>query len=63
MGGVQFFLGQDSGDENDSDREDKGPDLKRLRHGKQVNKKTKSKERQVAAAKAFLKKVVFIFWL
>jgi protein SDA1 len=57
MGGVQFFLGRDKDDEKDSESEDEGPDLKQLRHGQQVGKKTKSKERQVAAAKAILKKV------
>ena len=57
MGGVQFFIGRDKDDENDSESEDEGPDLKQLRHGQLVGKKTKSKERQIAAAKAMLKKV------
>lgn len=57
MGGVQFFIGRDKDDEKDSESEDEGPDLKQLKHGQQVGKKTKSKERQIAAAKAMLKKV------
>ena len=57
MGGVQFFLGGDKDDEKDSSSEDEGPDLKQLKHGLQVNKKTKGKERQIAAAKAVLRKV------
>jgi hypothetical protein len=58
MGGVQFFLGRDKDDEKDSDSDgDDGPNLKQLRHTQQVGKKTKSKERQIAAAQAFLKKV------
>jgi protein SDA1 len=57
MGGVQFFLGRDHDDEKDDDSdEDNVPDLKQLRHAKEVGKKTKSKERQLAAAKASLKK-------
>lgn len=60
MGGVQFFLGRDKDDEKDSESEDEGPDLKQLRHGQQVGKKTKSKERQIAAAKAILKKVCIL---
>jgi protein SDA1 len=57
MGGVHFFLGRDNDDEKDSDSEDEVPDLKKLRHGQQVGKKTKSRDRQIAAAKALLKKV------
>ena len=60
LGGVQFFLGRDKDEEDkDSDDEDEDlPDLKKLRHAKEVGKKTKSKERQIAAAKALLKKVL-----
>jgi hypothetical protein len=57
MGGVQFFMGKDSDDDKDSESEDDLPDLKALRHGQLVGKKTKSKERQIALAKAVLKKV------
>ena len=57
MGGVQFFLGRDQDDEKDSESDDEGPDLKKLQHGQQIGKKKKSKERQIAAAKAILKKV------
>jgi hypothetical protein len=57
MGGVQFFMGKDHEDEKDSDDDDDLPDLKALRHGQLVGKKTKSKERQLALAKAVLKKV------
>lgn len=59
LGGVQFFLGRDKDDEKDSDSDSDGdlPDMKRLQHGQQVGKKSKSKERQLAAAKALLKKV------
>lgn len=56
MGGVQFFLGRDKDDEKDSESDDDGPDMQQLRHAKTVGKKTKSKERQIAAAKAILKK-------
>jgi len=60
LGGIQFFLGRDKDEEEkDSDFEgDDLPDLKKLRHGKDVGKKTKSKERQIAAAKALIKKVL-----
>lgn len=58
LGGVQFFLGRDKDDEKDSDSDDDLPDMKRLQHGQQVGKKSKSKERQLAAAKALLKKVL-----
>lgn len=59
MGGVQFFLGREKDEEekDSEDEEDDLPDLKKLRHGKDVGKKTKSKERQIAAAKALIKKV------
>ena len=57
MGGVQFFLGHDQENDKESESEDDGPDLKQLRHGQQVGKKKKSKERQIAAAKALVKKV------
>lgn len=57
LGGVQFFLGRDKDEENDSESEDEGPDIKQLRHGQTVGKKTKSKERQLKSAKAILKKV------
>jgi len=56
MGGVQFFLGREKDDDKDSDSEDEGPDLKKLRHSGKVGKHTKSKERQIEAAKALLKK-------
>jgi len=56
-GGVQFFLGRDKDDEKDSDSDDDVPDVKRLQHGQKVGKKSKSKERQLAAATALLKKV------
>jgi protein SDA1 len=60
LGGVRFFLGRDKDEEEeDSGEEDNLPDLKKLRHGKEVGKKTKSKERQIAAAHAFIKKVLF----
>jgi protein SDA1 len=60
LGGVRFFLGRDKDEEDkDSSGEDNDlPDLKKLRHGKEVGKKTKSKERQIAAAHALLKKVL-----
>jgi hypothetical protein len=58
MGGVQFFMGKDDDEDKDSDGDDDLPDLKALRHGQLVGKKTKSKERQLALAKAILKKVV-----
>jgi len=60
MGGVRFFLGRDT-DEGEKDSDEEGddlPDLKKLRHGKEVGKKTKSRERQIAAAKALIKKVL-----
>jgi protein SDA1 len=57
LGGVQFFLGRDKDEEKDSDSDDDLPDMKRLKHGQQVGKKSKSKDRQLAAAKALLKKV------
>jgi protein SDA1 len=59
LGGVQFFLCRDTDkDEKDSSDEDGDlPDLKKLRHGKEVGRKTKSKERQIAVAKAMLRKV------
>lgn len=57
LGGVQFFMGKDNEEDKDSDDDDDLPDLKALRHGQQVGKKTKSKERQLALAKAILKKV------
>jgi hypothetical protein len=60
MGGVQFFLGRDKDDDDDSEPDDDGPDLKQLRHGQQVGKKTKSRERQITAAKALLKRVVLL---
>ena len=59
MGGVQFFLGRDKEDDKDSESDDDGPDLKQLRHTQQVGKKKKSKERQIEAAQALLKKVPF----
>jgi protein SDA1 len=61
LGGVQFFLGTDKDDEKDSDSDDDIPDVKRLQHGQQVGKKSKSKDRQIAAAKALLKKVLYPF--
>jgi protein SDA1 len=57
MGGIQFFLGRDKDEDKGSESESEGPDLKHLQHGQQVGKKTKSKERQIAAAKALLRKV------
>jgi protein SDA1 len=57
MGGVQFFMGRNNDDDKDSDSEDDLPDMKSLRHAQEVGKKTKSKERQIALAKAVLKKV------
>ena len=61
LGGVQFFLGTDKDDEKDSDSDDDIPDVKQLQHGQQVGKKSKSKDRQIAAAKALLKKVLYPF--
>jgi protein SDA1 len=58
-GGVQFFLGRDKDDAKDSDSDDDLPDVTRLQHGQQVGKKSKSKDRQIAAAKALLKKVPY----
>jgi protein SDA1 len=60
LGGVRFFLGRDKDEEekDSSDEDNELPDLKKLRHGKEVGKKTKSKERQIAAAHALLKKVL-----
>lgn len=49
-------MGRDNDEDKDSDSDDELPDLKALRHGQQVGKKTKSKERQIALAKAALKK-------
>lgn len=62
LGGVQFFLGREKDDDNDSDPEKDGPDLKQLRHGQQVGKKSKSRDRQIAAAKALLKKVISLLF-
>ena len=62
LGGVQFFLGGDKDDAKDSDSDDDLPDVKRLQHGQQVGKKSKSKDRQIAAAKAILKKVPYPLW-
>jgi protein SDA1 len=59
MGGVQFFLGRDKDDDKDSESDDDGPDLRQLRHSQLTGKKKKSKERQIEAAKALLKKVPF----
>lgn len=60
---MQFFLGSDKEEGNDSESEDDGPNLKQLRHGQTVGKKTKSKERQIVAAKAILKKVNSIVYM
>jgi hypothetical protein len=59
LGGVQFFLGREKEEEDDSEDDNEAPNLKQLRHGLTVGKKTKSKERQIMAAKAILKKVPF----
>ena len=58
LGAVQFFLGRDKKEQEESESEDEGPDLKQLQHAHEVGKKKKSKERQLAAAKALLKKVI-----
>jgi protein SDA1 len=53
---VQFFLGKDKDEEKDSESEDDVPDLKKLQHSRTVGKTRKSKERQIEAARALLKK-------
>lgn len=53
---VHFFLGSDE-DKDDSESEDEGPDIKKLLHQRQINKKTKSNDAQMDKAKKKAKKV------
>jgi hypothetical protein len=53
---LHFFLGEDD-DEDESDSEDEGPDIKALQHRREINKKTKSGDRKMAKAEKLAKKV------
>ncbi|KAG8836235.1 Severe Depolymerization of Actin [Serendipita sp. 399] len=52
---LHFFLGSDEEDD-DSESEDEGPDIKALQHRREVNKKTKSSDRRLARAEQTIKK-------
>ncbi|KAG8851979.1 Severe Depolymerization of Actin [Tulasnella sp. 330] len=53
---LHFFLGSDD-DKDESEEEDEGPDLRKLAHQRQINKKTKGTEAQLTRAKKKAKKV------
>ncbi|KAG9012271.1 Severe Depolymerization of Actin [Tulasnella sp. JGI-2019a] len=52
---LHFFLGSDD-DKDESEEEDEGPDLRKLAHQRQINKKTKGTEAQLTRAKKKAKK-------
>ncbi|EEB09130.1 SDA1 family protein [Schizosaccharomyces japonicus yFS275] len=56
LAGIHFFLGVDSLDAEDDSDEDEGPDLKKLLHQSNINKKSKSREAQMQKARASLKR-------
>jgi len=53
---VHFFLGEED-EEDDSESEDEGPNMKALQHQRGINKKTKSGEKKFAKAGKLAKKV------
>lgn len=52
---LHFFLGEED-EEDSSDSEVEGPDIKSLQHRREINKKTRSGERKMAKASKIAKK-------
>jgi protein SDA1 len=59
-GGIRFFLGVDQEKaEFEEESEDEGPDLTRVKHQIQINKKKRNQHRKLEKAQEALKKVAF----
>jgi protein SDA1 len=60
-GGIRFFLGvdQEKADFEEEESEDEGPDLGRVKHQLQINKKKRNQHRKLEKAQEALKKVAF----
>jgi protein SDA1 len=57
---LHFFLGEEDEEEN-SESEDEGPDIKAMQHRREINKKTKSGDKRLERAEKSAKKVLYEF--